>query len=111
MVRQIESAIILHSLLIMQSCRNIKNLLFQPFNLKSIKIQILSSYVKPYLSLLCPWFETSLSMILNSLHVCSFTITKILQKSQFENFTFSQMRFREITRLNSTGPFENKPRD
>ena len=43
-------------------------------------------------------------MFLNSLHACLVKITKILQKSQFEIFilTFSQMTFREITRLNST---------
>ena len=29
----------------------------------------------------------------------------MLLKSQFENYTFSQMIYREITRLNRTGPF------
>ena len=44
-------------------------------------------------------------MLLNSLHVCPFIITKILQTSQFEHSTFSQMTFRELARLNSTDPY------
>ena len=44
-------------------------------------------------------------MFLNNLHVCLFIITKIIAKSQFETSTFSQMTFREIARLNSTGSF------
>ena len=47
--------------------------------------------------------RTSFSMVLNSLHVCSFKIKKNIAKTQFESFTFSQMNFREITRLNNTG--------
>ena len=44
-------------------------------------------------------------MFLNSLHVYLFIITKIIAKSQSEISTLSQMTFREIARLNSTGSF------
>ena len=44
-------------------------------------------------------------MFLNSLHVCLFILTKILLKSQCENFTLTQMTFTEIPRLNSRDSF------
>ena len=55
---------------------------------------------KPYLSPLCPWFEHhQIRMFLTNLYVCLFIVTKIIAKSQF-----SQITFREISRLNRTSP-------
>ena len=44
--------------------------------------------------------------ILNSIYACQFIVTKIIAKSQIENLTFSQMTFREISRLNRTTPLQ-----
>ena len=57
---------------------------------------MLSSKISPL-----PSVRTSLNMFLKNLYVCSFIVTKIVEKLQFVKLTFSEMTFREISGLNN----------
>ena len=59
-------------------------------------------YGKPYLSPLCPWFEHHYECFWIVYMYVYWKSRKLLQKSQIENLTFSQMTLREISHLNRT---------